>query len=59
MMAFRALRSAYNVDVAPILAMARIEAGGAADPVVMFRESGYRSQKAAERKTAEVAAGII
>jgi L-rhamnose isomerase / sugar isomerase len=59
MMAFRALRTAYDVDVAPILALARVEAGGAADPVVMFRESGYRAQKAAERKTADVAAGII
>jgi L-rhamnose isomerase / sugar isomerase len=59
MMAFRALRTAYNVDVSPILAMARVEAGGAADPVVMFRESGYRAQKAAERKAATVAAGII
>lgn len=59
MMAFRALRSAYNVDVSPILAMARVEAGGAADPVVMFRESGYRAQKAAERKAPTAAAGII
>lgn len=59
MMAFRALRTAYDVDVSPILALARVEAGGAADPVVLFRESGYRTWKAAERKTADVAAGII
>ncbi|MDR3528552.1 MAG: TIM barrel protein [Rhizomicrobium sp.] len=59
MMAFRSLRRAYNVDVTPILALARVEAGGAADPVVLFRESGYRSQKAAERKTAAIEAGII
>ena len=33
--AFLALRRGYNVDVAPILAMARIEANGAADPIAM------------------------
>lgn len=49
MMAFRALRHAYNVDVTPILAMARIEAGGAADPVSLFREFDYRGRKADER----------
>jgi len=59
MMAFRALRQAYNVDVTPILAMARIEAGGAADPVTLFRESGYRTQKANERLEAVVKVGII
>ena len=59
MMAFRALRTAYNVDASPILAMARVDAGGAADPVEMFRELGYRTQTAGERKTAEVASGII
>jgi len=59
MMAFSALRRAYNVDVSPILAMARVEAGGAADPVAMYRQSGYRKQKATERKSAKAAAGII
>jgi L-rhamnose isomerase/sugar isomerase len=59
MMAFRALRAGYNVDVSPILALARVEAGGAADPVTMFRELAYRTQKAAERKSSAVAAGII
>jgi L-rhamnose isomerase/sugar isomerase len=59
MMACRALRQAYNVDVTPILAMARIEAGGAVDPVVLFRELGYRKQKAAERKTTAIEGGII
>ncbi len=59
MMAFRSLRQAYDVDVAPILAMARVEAGGAADPVMLYRQSGYRTQKARERSSAKVAAGII
>ncbi len=59
MMAFQVLRRAYNVDVSPILALARVEAGGAADPIAMFRESGYRAQKAGERKRAGAAAGII
>jgi len=59
MMAFRALRAAYNVDVSPILALARVEAGGAADPVILFRECGYRAQKAAERNNAAASSGII
>lgn len=59
MMAFRALRQAYDVDVSPILAMARVEAKGAAEPIALYRESGYRSQKATERKSAAIEAGII
>jgi Predicted sugar isomerase len=59
MAAFKTLRSAYNIDVSPVLALARIETGGAADPVAAFRESGYRSQTAAERKKAAAASGII
>ncbi len=59
MMAFRALRQAYDVDVSPILAMARMEAGGAAEPITFYRESGYRAQKATDRKSAKIEAGII
>jgi L-rhamnose isomerase/sugar isomerase len=59
MEAFRTLRAAYNTDVAPILAMARIEAGGAADPIRAYRESGWRARKAQERKAAKAGAGII
>ena len=59
MMAFTALRRAYNVDVSPILAMARVETGGAAEPIAAYRASGWRAEKAAERKMAAVEGGII
>jgi L-rhamnose isomerase / sugar isomerase len=59
MMAFQALRRAYNVDVAPILAMARVEAGGAIDVLAAYRESGWRARKAQERKTVGLGAGIV
>jgi L-rhamnose isomerase / sugar isomerase len=59
MMAFQALRRAYNVDVAPILAMARMEAGGAIDVLAAYRESGYRARKAQARKAVGLGAGIV
>ncbi len=59
MMAFQALRRAYNVDVAPILAMARVEAGGAIDVLNAYRNSGYRARKAQERKAVGLGAGIV
>jgi L-rhamnose isomerase/sugar isomerase len=59
MMAFQALRRAYNVDVAPILAMARVEAGGAVDVLTAYRASGYRARKAQERKAVGLGAGIV
>jgi L-rhamnose isomerase / sugar isomerase len=59
MMAFQALRRAYNVDVSPILAMARAEAGGAIDVLAAYRASGYRARKAQERKAVGLGAGIV
>jgi L-rhamnose isomerase/sugar isomerase len=59
MLAFQTLRAAYRIDVAPILAMARMEASGAIDPIVAYRESGWRKRKAQERKAAANAAGIV
>jgi L-rhamnose isomerase/sugar isomerase len=59
MMGFQALRRAYNVDVGPILAMARVEAGGAADTLAAYRESGWRQRKAQERKPVGLGAGIV
>jgi L-rhamnose isomerase / sugar isomerase len=59
MMAFQALRRAYNVDVAPILAMARMEAGGAIDVLAAYRESGFRARKTQERKPVGLGAGIV
>ncbi len=57
--AFQALRRAYNTDVAPILAMARLEAGGAIDVLEAYRLSQYRSRKAQERKAVGLGAGIV
>jgi len=45
----RAVTSAYQTDVSPILAAARIQQGGAFDPIAAFRESGYRHRKDKER----------
>jgi L-rhamnose isomerase / sugar isomerase len=59
MMAFQTLRRAYTVDVAPILAMARAQAGGAIDVLASYRESGYRARKAQARKPVGLGAGIV
>ena len=59
-MLFRsALRRAYRVDVSPILAMARMEAGGAIDALGVYRESRWRDRKAQERKAVGLGAGIV
>jgi L-rhamnose isomerase / sugar isomerase len=59
MSAFQALRRAYNTDVAPILAMARMEAGGAIDVLDAYRSSGWRERKAQERRPVGLGAGIV
>ncbi|MDE2597164.1 MAG: L-rhamnose catabolism isomerase [Sphingomonadales bacterium] len=59
MMAFQALRRAYTIDVAPILAMARMEAGGAIDVLTAYRDSQWRVRKAQERKAVGLGAGIV
>jgi L-rhamnose isomerase / sugar isomerase len=59
MMAFQALRRAYNVDVAPILARARLEAGGAIDVLAAYRESRWRERKAQVRTPVGLGAGIV
>jgi L-rhamnose isomerase / sugar isomerase len=45
------LKHAFRTDVEPILAMARLEAGGAIDPVAAYRAAGYR-QKVGEIRPA-------
>jgi L-rhamnose isomerase/sugar isomerase len=59
MMAFQALRRAYNVDVAPILAMVRLEVGGAIQTIETYRDSQYRNRKAQQRKAVGLGAGIV
>jgi L-rhamnose isomerase/sugar isomerase len=60
MLAHLILKDAFTTDVSPILAAARERNGGAIDPLIVFRASGYRAQKAKERPArAGVSAGII
>lgn len=49
LMATTELKRGFRTDVEPILAMARLEQGGAIDPVVAYRAAGYRAQVAAQR----------
>jgi L-rhamnose isomerase/sugar isomerase len=49
LMASETLKTAYRTDVEPILAMARLQAGGAIDPIAAYRASGYRQAVAKER----------
>jgi L-rhamnose isomerase/sugar isomerase len=57
--AFQILRRSYNLDVTAILAKARVELGGAADPIALYRASGWREIKAQQRRPASGAAGIV
>jgi L-rhamnose isomerase/sugar isomerase len=58
--ALAVLKQAFTADVAPIIAMARGRAGGAIDPLAVYRASGYRQRKAEERPAAlGVSAGIV
>lgn len=59
MMAFQALRRAYTIDVSPILAKARVEAGGAIDALGAYRDSKWRERKAQARKPVGLGAGIV
>ncbi len=59
MMAFQTLRAAYKIDVSPILATARVVAGGAIDPIGTYRASGWRQAKAATRQAVGLGAGIV
>jgi L-rhamnose isomerase / sugar isomerase len=60
LLARETLKAAYRTDVEPILAMARLEKGGAIDPVAAYRASGYRSKVAEERpKVASGGGGIV
>ena len=53
------LKHAFRTDVDPILAMARLEQGGAIDPIAAFRTSGYRAKVAALRPKVSGAGGGI
>lgn len=61
LLALATLKQAFTTDVSPILATARQSAGGAIDPVAIYRASGYRQHKAEERpaKIGAAASGIV
>jgi L-rhamnose isomerase / sugar isomerase len=60
LMALQTLKAAFTTDVEPILAMARYRAGGAIDPVGVYRSSGYRRRMMEARPaTARLGAGIV
>ncbi|MEX2208624.1 MAG: L-rhamnose catabolism isomerase [Myxococcota bacterium] len=49
LLARETLMAAFQTDVGPILARARERAGGAVDPIAVYRASGYRERKAKDR----------
>jgi L-rhamnose isomerase / sugar isomerase len=54
------LKRAFTADVSPLLAVARLRAGGAIAPIAAYRASGYRAKKAKERPAiAWTSAGIV
>ena len=59
LMASEALKAGFRTDVEPILAMARLETGGAIDPVATYRAAGYRTKVAAERPAVASGGGGI
>jgi L-rhamnose isomerase / sugar isomerase len=60
LLALAALKEAFTTDVSPILAAARVEKGGAIEPLNCYRASNYRQIKAKERPAQiGVSAGIV
>ncbi|CAH1688130.1 putative sugar isomerase R00627 [Hyphomicrobiales bacterium] len=53
------LKAAFRLDVEPILAKARLGAGGAIDPIAAYRDSGYRRRVAAQRPASVGSGGGI
>jgi L-rhamnose isomerase/sugar isomerase len=59
LMASETLKRAFRTQVEPILAMARLNAGGAIDPLAAYRASAYRQKVAAARPAARASGGGI
>ena len=58
--AHRLLKAGFLIDVAPLIAEARLRGGGALDPIAAYRASGYRAAVARERPAvAAGSAGIV
>lgn len=60
MMASKTLKAAFNLDVAPILAMSRFKQQGAIDPVSAYRSANYRQTVSAVRPQSKTSgSGIV
>jgi L-rhamnose isomerase/sugar isomerase len=60
MMANQTLKQAFNADVQPILARARLDKGAAVDPLQTYRDSAYRRRCARDRPAvAGSSSGIV
>jgi len=59
LMATTTLKTAFRTDVEPVLAMARLESGGAIDPISTYRAAGYRAKVAEIRPEVSGAGGGI
>ncbi len=59
LMATQTLKEAYRTDVEAILGMARLNSGGAIDPVGVYRASGYRKKVSDERPAVAGGSGGI
>lgn len=53
------LKAAFQADVTPLLQRMRADAGGAIDPVAVYRASGYRRRVAVARPAAAAGGGGI
>ena len=54
------LKQAFQTDVGPLLAEARLRSGGALEPLAVYRAAGYRARKHTERpQTASFGGGIV
>jgi L-rhamnose isomerase/sugar isomerase len=52
------LQSAFRTDLRPIVAEARLRAGGALDPIKCFRDAAVRGQLVRQRGTKSLATGL-
>lgn len=59
LMASEILKGAFRTQVEPILASARLKAGGAIDPLATYRASGYRAKVAETRPAVTSTSGGI
>lgn len=54
---YRVLLAAFETDVRPLLAEARVRQGREPDPIAAFRASGYAEKVASERASSSVSSG--